>query len=487
MLLLIRFIVGALLLLGASAGPARRRPADDLARCWRQQGGELGNRALRFAFTEQSQELEHSQYPWQATAYAKQGTLTVNARAFLKLDSLRQGSRLYTSQTQLGPEELLRLDYGDKDLLPATPALYAEHLLGTARYSPLPLLRYFVEQRVAPSPSAAAGLARYETRLHGAVVRLFIDKKPGLLDRIEILSHDELFGDVLTTITYRDYAALQNLRFARKVSISKLGGKLQDEVQLRGATLVAQVTPLLTRPAGYALREPALPPPPVARRFRPNLHLLALAHTDDRVLVAEFRDFLVVAEAPLNSRNGEAILTAARALAPGKPVRYFVAGHYHPHYLGGLRPFVRHGATILCGPGTADYVRYLAYAPHTLQPDSLQLRPRIAQVEEVSGSKTITDGQFTMQIHHIGAASAHTNDYLVYYFPTEKLLFEDDLVWIKREGAPRKPSARQTGLYQAIKARGLAVDTVLQSWPVTDAGVKTIIPFADLEQAMQVK
>ncbi|MCA8830623.1 MBL fold metallo-hydrolase [Hymenobacter pini] len=487
MLLCIRIILCVWLLLGVALVPTAARASDALARCWRQQGERLGSRALRLNFTEKSNELEHSQYPWQQTNYAKQGIITVSPTAFVKQDSLSQGGRVLRATTQLGPAEVLRLDYGDKDLQPVTPALYAEHLLGTARYSPLLLLRYFVEQGVAPAVSSNLNVARYETRWHGAVVRLFIDTKQNLLERVEILSHDDLFGDVLTTVAYDNYTTLHNIRFARQMRISKLGGKLQDEVTVTKAELVEQVPTILTRPAGYALQKPAAPRPPVVQHYRPNIHLLELAHTDDRVLVVEFRDFLVVAEAPLNSRNGEAILAVARAIAPRKPVRYFVAGHYHPHYLGGVRPFVRQGATILCGPGTADYIRYLAAAPHALQPDSLHLQPRAAQVEEVTGTKTITDGNFSMQIHHIGNASAHTNDYLIYYFPSEKLLFEDDLVWVKREGVPRKPSARQAGLYQAIQERRLAVETVIQSWPVEDYGIKTIIPFTDIEQAMRVK
>lgn len=108
--------------------------------------------------------------------------------------------------------------------------------------------------------------------------------------------------------------------------------------------------------------------------YRPRLHFVELKHTDDRALVVEFNHFLLVAEAPLSSENGELIIWAAQQLAPGKLINYFVAGH-HPHYLGGLRPFVQRGATVLVGPGDEAYVRYFAAAPHTLRPDSLQRPP----------------------------------------------------------------------------------------------------------------
>ncbi|UOQ70925.1 hypothetical protein [Hymenobacter cellulosilyticus] len=383
---------------------------------------------------------------------------------------------------------MLFVDYGEKTLAAATPELLAAQLVSSARYSPVLLLGYLREHPTPADATAPAGLTAYRTQLPNAQVTVFIRRADKLVERVQVLSHDELFGDVQTTFSYQDYTSQGKLRYAGTVAVTKINGKVHDAVKVQAVRIVEAAPTLLTQPAGYqvAAAKPVVPVSTV-EHFRPNIHLLNLQHTDDRVLLVEFRDFLVVAEAPLSSQNGEYIIQQARLLAPTKPIRYFVFGHYHPHYLGGLRAFVAQGATILGGPGTGAYARYLAEAPHTLRPDSLQRHPRPLQLEEVTTSKTITDGQFSMQIHCIGGESAHTNDYLIYYFPTEKLLFEDDLVWIKREGGSRKPSARQAGLYQAVKARKLDVQTVVQSWPVADYEVKTIIPFAELEQAMQVK
>ena len=100
---------------------------------------------------------------------------------------------------------------------------------------------------------------------------------------------------------------------------------------------------------------------------------------------------------------------------------------------------------------------------------------------------TVTDGEFEMKIYFIGEKSQHTNDYLIYYFPTEKLLFEDDLVKIAREGEVKKASGRQVGLYNAIMELGLKIDVIIQSWPVKDYGLKTVIPFTDLEKSMNIE
>jgi glyoxylase-like metal-dependent hydrolase (beta-lactamase superfamily II) len=278
------------------------------------------------------------------------------------------------------------------------------------------------------------------------------------------------------------------LYYPKVIQIDKINGKVKDEVKISTANLVREIPQLLTQPANYKLKEDIEVKPEVkVEKYNNNIHFIELKHTDDKVMVVEFSDYLLIAEAPLNSTNGELIITEAKKIAPSKPIKYFVFGHYHPHYLGGIRPFIHKGAKIICSKADQEYVTYLANAPHTLSPDSLQMKPQPLVIEEIKDSLTITDGKFTMKIYFIGEKSKHTNDYLIYYFPTEKLLFEDDLVWIAREGEIKKPKPRQVGLYNAVKELGLDIKTIIQSWPVADYGVKTVIPFTDLEKSMNIK
>jgi hypothetical protein len=464
------------------------RPRDYLQQCWQQQAQPLQAQYLALTYRETSSELEHSFAPWQATAYTGRGMVWVTADNFLKKDTLLNVARqrTYFSSTQRSATSLLFQDYGDKDLFAATPGMQQDYVFRSARYSPVMLLSYFRQQAVQPDKESPAEFAQYHTTINGTVVSLRIRKKDGLLAQVSLLSNDDLLGDVTTTYSYTDYRRMTGLAYASTIHVTKVNGRLQEEVQILSARLSATAPTLLEAPASYQLKpEVAAVPEVQVETFRPHIYFLSLKHTDDRVLVVEFDQFLLVAEAPLSSQNGELIVREAQQLAPGKPIKYFVFGHYHPHYLGGIRPFVQRGATILHGTGDADYVKYLATAPHTLRPDSLQRHPQPLLAEEVSGSKTITDGKLEMKIFFIGKQSEHTNDYLIYYFPAEKLLFEDDLAWIPKQGAIGKASPRQAGLYKAIKKLGLEVTTIAQSWPVKDYGVKTIIPFADLEQSIK--
>jgi hypothetical protein len=466
------------------------KPKDYLLECWNKLVKPTTGKYLTFSYNENSHELEHSFEPWQQTVYAGKGIVWTNGDNFLKNDTLVNvaRNRSYYAKTQLSKNDMLFLDYGDKDLFAVTQSMFLDQPFKTARYTPIKLVDFFYQQKVTLDQESSPELAIYKLRINNVIVKLFIRKNDYLLAMVTTLHDDELFGDVLTTFTYSNYSKIETLSYPRHIAITKINGKVKDEVTLSPGNLVMEAPRLLERPDNYKLKEePQFKPEIKTDKYSGNIHFIELKHTDDKVMVVEFDDFLLVAEAPLNSKNGELIITEANKIAPNKPIKYFVFGHYHPHYLGGIRPFISRGAKIIASKADQEYVRYIASAPHSLNPDNLHQQPKPLVFEEINDSLTISDSKFEMKIYFIGKKSEHTNDYLIYYFPGLKMLFQDDLVWIAREGEIKKAGARQAGLYNAVKELGLDIETIVQSWPVADYGVKTVIPFSDLEKSMGMK
>lgn len=462
--------------------------SNHLHKSWEKQVKPIANYILTFNFSEKFNDLGHSFYPWQQTHYTANGQIWSNANKYSKLDTLKSGKRVYYSKTHLNKDEILFLDYGDKKIFPATTELFMDQTFKTAKYLPTRILNHFKIHNIQQSDSRNVKYAVYTDTINGSIVNLYIDKSTNLLIRVTTLSHDDLFGDVLTTYTYSNFIKVEDLNLALDVKIQKINGKLVDEVHLTNPTITDSIPPLLERPVDYKLVDKVPEKTEVkTEKFNKSIHLIELVHTDDRVMLVEFSDFFLVAESPLNSENGELIIAEARKIAANKPIKYFVFGHYHPHYLGGVRPFVHKGAKIISSKEDEEYVSYIVNAKHTLNPDSLQLEPKPLVFEKMRDSLTISDDSTKMVIYFIGEKSKHTKDYLIYYFPNEKLLFEDDLVWIKKDGKTRKASGRQAGLYNAINDLGIDVKTIIQSWPVAEYGVKTVIPFEDLEKSINVK
>ena len=107
-------------------------------------------------------------------------------------------------------------------------------------------------------------------------------------------------------------------------------------------------------------------------------------------------------------------------------------------------------------------------------------------IEQIKDSLTISDSKMELKIFLIGKKSDHTQDYMIYYIPSQKLLYQDDLTWISSDGVPKKPGSRQIGLYNAIKDLNLNVETIVQSWPTGRDNLKSIFPFKDLEETMKL-
>ena len=89
-----------------------------------------------------------------------------------------------------------------------------------------------------------------------------------------------------------------------------------------------------------------------------------------------------------------------------------------------------------------------------------------------------------MKLYYIGNKPNLYDDYVIYYFPAEKLLFIDDLIWINSVGQPNAAGKKQTSLYNTIKDLGISVDTIIQSYPARDNEYKTKITFKELEDTI---
>ncbi len=461
---------------------------NSITKCWVNQVKPIKDNYVTFSYVEKRNELGHNFEPWQQTNYEGKGAIWSNATNFIKQDTLSRGKRKFYSSTVFNSAELLLLDYGDKELLPVTKKSFSNQVIKTARYTPINILTYFLQNKIAKSEESNAEFSVYTTTINQTIVKLYIRKFDNLLQKITTLSDDELFGDVLTTIHYSSFVKTKNLYSPQKIQIDKINGKVQDEVVISKVLFAESAPVILQKPKDYALIEIAETQPEIqVKKFNKNVHFIELKHTNDRVMVVEFATFLLVAEAPLNSANGELIIAECKNIAPDKPIKYFVFGHYHPHYLGGVRPFVHRGAKIICSDVTKEYVTYIVNAPHTLNPDSLQVEPKPLLLEVLKDSLLISDGEFEMMAYFIGEKSAHTKGYLIYYFPSLNLLFQDDLIWIKNEGEPQKAGKRQAGLYKAIADLNLDVETIVQSWPVNNHGVKTVIPFKELKATVDLE
>jgi len=420
----------------------------------------------------------------------KTSSVAVRPKCFARVDTA--GGWKYLTKTQLTKDMLLYQRPGDTTISQVDSGDFMNEQFETGRYTPVYLINYFFEKKATKDRSSSSEHTVYVMPIGKTVVRLYIRNSDYLLEKVTLFNDDELYGlygDITRTFNYSDYKNTGGLMYPATIAIDKINGKLHDTILVASAQIVSDATPVLSAPAGYTIpnEAPEKKPDVGVEKYSKNIYLVHLKHDNFISTVVEFKDFLVVADAPLTSKNGELIINEAKKIAPGKPIKYFVFSHFHNWYLGGFRPFVHKGATILTRPEDKAYLEELAKAPRTISPDSLHLQPKQLKTEVINDSMTISDDNFTMKIYHIGKKSEHTADYLTYYFPSEKLAVEGDLVWINKDAAIKKAGKTQTGYYQAIKDIGLDIETVLQAWISSSGDVKYLIPFKELEESVLVK
>jgi hypothetical protein len=465
------------------------RSYDYLSACWQKQCGALHAKYLHVSYSSTSRQLYHSFDPWQTITNKLSGNAWFDAGMFEKSDSSRSANgRVSLANVVFDSTALLASSSGDSALIPVTKDNWFSAMFESAKYSPLILLDYFNRRSTEATLRTDSGLANYSLTINKTVVTLSIRMSDSLIQSVRMRESDDLLGDVEDIYRYRSYRNVNGVSIPDSTETEKYDGKLRGGVRIRSAQIVDQAPTLIAKPANFKFTEEKIKTPDIrVHKFSDHIYLIDLIHTDCRSMLVEFSDFLLVVDAPLASKNGEMVISEAKKIAPDKTIRYFAFGHHHPGFIGGIRPFIFRGATILTRAEDTPYVNFLAEAPHALDPDSLYLHPRAMRTQEIGDSLTISDGRYDMKIYYIGKKSRHTSDYVIFYFPGENVVWDDDLAWVKRNAPLEKAIERQAGLVNAIKDLGLHPLKVIQSCPLAEYGVKTIIPFDDLEASMNVK
>jgi glyoxylase-like metal-dependent hydrolase (beta-lactamase superfamily II) len=142
-------------------------------------------------------------------------------------------------------------------------------------------------------------------------------------------------------------------------------------------------------------------------------------------VLVEFKDYLVMVEAPMDDGHSIALLAEAKRLVPGKPVKYVVNSHNHFDHLGGVRGFAAEGVTIIVPAANVAYYQKVMLLPHTMNPDKLSLSGKRAVFEGVQTKRVLTDGAQTLELYDV-PLKTHSDGMIIAYLPKDKILVEGD-------------------------------------------------------------
>ena len=295
----------------------------------------------------------------------------------------------------------------------------------------------------------------------------------GLVERIETRLFNNMLGDMLVETEFSGYRDHAGVKFPARIQQRQAGHPTLDltvtEV-MPGSAAARAVVPAPRREAPAA----AAPLKVQAEKIAAGVWFLN-GGAPVSVLV-EFRDHVVVIEAPQGDERTEATLAAVKTVTPGKPVRYFVNTHHHFDHSGGVRAVVAEGITLLTHEKNKPYFERILKNPFMLGSDRLSRSPRAPEIEGVGEKRVLTDGSMTLELHHL-RGNLHDEALLVAYLPRTKMLIQSDAFHPRPGVAPLPaPPPFSVNLLENIERLKLEVAQLVQ----VHGGVE---PFAMLLKA----
>jgi glyoxylase-like metal-dependent hydrolase (beta-lactamase superfamily II) len=249
-----------------------------------------------------------------------------------------------------------------------------------------------------------------------------------LVTRVETRVDHAVAGDLLVEFEYADYKNMNGVQVPTRVVQRQAGLQTFDatiESATGNPTSLADLlgpAPAGAAPAPVTQSSPAAPP---VERIGDGVFKIGGNYTS---LAIDMGDHVLVVESGQSDARGMAVIAAARAAIPDKPIRFVVNSHPHFDHAGGLGAAVAAGATILTHRNNEAVLERLLSGSRLLVGDSLsRATTRRTNVVEGVGSRDVRKGANgkIVELHHI--PNEHSDGMLAVLLPAEKTLWTADI------------------------------------------------------------
>lgn len=240
-----------------------------------------------------------------------------------------------------------------------------------------------------------------------------------LVERVETWFDSPVLGDTKFEVVYGDYKDHGGVKFPSRIIQREGGYPVLDVVVTDVRPNVASTIEV---PASIRQAVPAAAPPLQAEKLAEGVWFVP---GGAKSVFVEFRDHVVVIDAPETEARSLLVLDVIRKVVPGKPIRYVVNTHHHFDHAGGLRTYVAEGATVITHASNIPFYEQVWSNPRTLNPDRLAKSSRKPVFEGVVGARVLSDGTRDLAVYHY-AGNMHNAGMLMVFLPHERILIEAD-------------------------------------------------------------
>ena len=254
----------------------------------------------------------------------------------------------------------------------------------------------------------------HKVRLHGVI------NERNEVEHVETSLHHPMLGDMLYEADYSAYRDFGGIRYPARV-VHRNGGYPVLDVTI--TDVKANMPLALEVPESIRTAKPPAPAPLVPEKLAEGVWALP---GGARSVVVEFRDHVIVIDAPEGEARSVAVIDAVRTLLPGKPIRYVINTHGHFDHAAGLRTYAAEGVTIVTHHDNIPYFQQVWTSPRTISPDRLSKSGRTPAFEGIVGMRTFSDGAGRRLVVHHYPGNMHNPGMLMVYLPMEQILVQAD-------------------------------------------------------------
>jgi len=204
-----------------------------------------------------------------------------------------------------------------------------------------------------------------------------------------------------------------------------------------------------------------------------GMYFMYFDSSNSKSTIVEFKDFLVLLEAPVvdlgggakelkdNIAGGEKIIRTLKKNFPDKPLKFLAHSHWHPHSISSVAPFLKENVNIITTNENYKVLKTFV--------DSTLLQKYYANIVYVGGDSLVVQ-DFTNKVviyrfEQKDFPSTPTKDYLYFYLPKYNCMHAA-CMYTKWMGEPvdDKPllSGREENLYKFLQNRNLNPDFLIR-------------------------
>jgi len=274
-----------------------------------------------------------------------------------------------------------------------------------------------------------------------------------LITSVRTTGDAAVLGDTVTETLFTSYEESRGVKFPMHI-VQKQGGYPILDLTVTAVRPQSNVTIDVPSAAAQA-------PAPAPAAVRVDTQKVAdgiyyLTGGSHHSVAVEFKDYVVVIEAPQTDERAMAVFDAVKKAIPNKPIRYVVNSHNHFDHLGGIRAAMAEGYTIVTQAGNKPYYERIAAMPHTISPDRLAKSGKKPIIEGVAEKRVFIDETNTLELYRL--STDHDDTMLIAYLPKAKLLVEADMWNPPAANAPPAPAVNPVTVQLVEGIRKLNLD-----------------------------